>query len=537
MDFLLGVSGGPRGSHEPGIALIDEAGQLSYVFEEERFNRFKSSISCFPTQALKTLLPLIDLSSHKITHFSSPGLTYEDMHQRWPLYLNHNFNLSPAYKSYHHQLCHAASAFYSSPFEDALIVTLDGIGDRCSGMIAVGKNDKIHPKKYLPLSSSVGQFWALMCQYIGYDGLEDAYKTMGLAPYGNPIYDLSDIFSYDKESFRLDESYILRKYDFVSKHPSEPVYSDKFPPFLSGNSRRRSVDPLSEREYDIAASAQHHIESILLEFFGDLRQKYSLSRLCFAGGVALNSHFNGLLQESNLFDHIYIPPYAGDSGLAVGASQLLYSDVFNKRPQPLDTPYKGSSYDDEFILRQLEDVGVSCRESDVSEVASLIYQGDVIGFYQGPSECGPRALGARSILANPCLEGMKDVVNKKIKYREHYRPFAPVTLADHLHEYFNIVSADCSYMSFAVNAYERTRRLAPEIVHVDNTSRVQSVDASTPLGELLVAFNKLSNVPILLNTSFNLKGEPNVESPRDALRTFYSSGLDHLYIGKYLVSK
>lgn len=536
MDYFVGLSGGPRGSHEPGVALIDLQGRLSWVLEEERFNRFKSSISCFPTSALNAAISCLH-NNDSIIKAASPGVTYLDMHQRWPLYLDHNFRLQVPFKAFHHQLCHAASAYYSSPFNDALIICLDGLGDRSSGIIAIGDNENIMVKQYLPLSSSVGQFWSLICQYIGYDGLQDAYKTMGLAPYGKPIYDLNNIFSYQNGRLALADNYIQDKYDFVSKHPAEPVYSSTFPSFLTQSIRRRTFEGLSQVDFDIAASAQQHLEHVLLQYFTDLQQRFNAKNICFAGGVALNSHFTGLLDKSSIFEKIFIPPYASDSGLATGASQLLYAEVTGLRPQPIDSPYLGTEYSDSYIVELLDSVSVPYVQVSLEHVADLLFSGQILAFFQGRSECGPRALGARSILANPCIPGMKDLINKKIKYREKYRPFAPVVPSDSLHDYFNVNGAFCNFMSFAVQAKPLTSKLAPEVVHIDNTSRVQSAHPSTKISQLLYLFAKRSGVPILLNTSFNLKGEPNVETPKDALRTFFSSGLDHLYISNFLVSK
>jgi len=536
VDYYLGLSGGPRGSHEPGVALVDEQGHVVYVYEEERFNRHKSSISCFPTCSLRSVLSR--LSSHdNIINAAVPGITYTDMHLRWPLYLDHNFGLNLAVKPFHHQLCHAATAYYSSNLDEALIVCLDGLGDRASGIIALGLGDNIKIKKYLPLSSSVGQFWALICQYIGYDGLEDAYKTMGLAPYGSPKYDLSSIFSYSEQRLTLDTSFILNKYDFVSKHPSEPVYSSRFPHFLSPEQRRRSIDPIRKIDQDIAASAQHHLENILLQFFSDLQKEYQVRRLCFAGGVAMNSHFNGVLQSSGLFDSIFVPPFPGDSGLATGCAQLAYHHATGSRPKPLHSAYLGSDYSPSEISDLLDNVGISYRRTTHREVSQLLYQGSIVAMFQGRAECGPRALGARSILANPCIPGIKDKVNSLIKYRELYRPFAPVITLDALHRYFDVSSANCDYMSFAVQAKEHTRNLVPDVVHIDNTSRVQSAQPGTHIHHLLTCFSEFSRVPILLNTSFNLKGEPNVESPKDALRTFFSSGIEYLFISDFLICK
>ena len=534
--YILGMSGGPRGSHEPSVACINQNGEAIFNYEEERFNRFKSSISCFPTQAFKAALNDFNILPDDVKIISHPGATYKDMHQRWPLYLSHNFGFNCKHRFFHHQLCHASSAYYSSKFTDSLVISLDGIGDTCSGMVAYATDHKIIPIRFFKQNHSLGFFWAYICQLIGYDGLEDAYKTMGLAPYGKPIHDISQLISYQDGQFSLNTKFFEDKFKFISKHPSEPVYNNTLPDFMLNVPRRNSTQPISKEHIDIAASAQSWLEINLLSFFRHYQKLTSARNLCFAGGVALNSHFNGVLGSSNIFKSIYIPPFAGDSGLAIGSAQLAFARTNLQKPRPIESPYLGSciASDDELI--QLFNFGLSYKKT-LPEISQYLAKNHVLGVYHGRAEAGPRALGNRSIIASPSDPIMKDIVNSKIKYREQYRPFAPVVLPKYYHDYFEPTSCNLDYMTAVVRAKPLAFEKCPAVVHIDGTARVQIASTDSFIYQLLSEFNRLTDLPILLNTSFNLKGEPNIESPRDAIRTFYSSGLDHVIIWPYILSK
>jgi carbamoyltransferase len=536
--YILGISGGPRGSHEPSVACVDDQGNVIFNYEEERFNRYKSSISCFPTFALRAAFKDFSISPSDIKLVSHPGATYKDMHDRWPLYLKHNFGIDCHHRFFHHQLCHASSAYYSSTFTDSLVVTLDGIGDRASGCVALAKDHKIIPICFFDKNQSLGFFWAYICQLIGYDGLEDAYKTMGLAPYGEPRFDLSDLISYDNGEFNLNSQFLEDKFKFISKHPAEPVYTQKLPSFMNDIPLRLHSDPLSQEHMDIAASAQNWLETNLIRFFQHYKELTGASNLCFSGGVAMNSHFNGVLGSSGLFSSIYIPPFAGDSGLAMGSAQMAYARTKLSKPSPISMPYLGSRSPQEQELENLfQSIGLAYKRVTVQQIAELLRDLKVIGLYAGRAEAGPRALGNRSIIASPINPEMKDIVNSKIKYREKYRPFAPIVLSEHYDEYFEQTACNLDYMTAVVHAKTAAKQSCPAVVHTDNTSRVQIALKGVLIHNILECFYELTSVPVLLNTSFNLKGEPNVESPRDAIRTFYSSGLDHLVVWPYIISK
>lgn len=535
-NIVLGVHGGPRGSHGAGISLIIN-GKIKVCIEEERIMRFKNSISCFPKYSLLKLKELNIINFKDIDYIAFSGSTYADMKKRWPIFLDHNFGINAKIFPVNHQVCHAANAYFSSKFQNSIIVSLDGVGDQSSGLIAIGKNNLITNEDFISSEGSVGFFWTLMCQIIGYDGLEEAYKTMGLAAYGDPNINLSKILSSSKKNFfKLNQSFIENKSIFISKHPSEKYYTKKLQDFLKIKPRL-PFESLRKSHINLAASAQKHLEDLLLSFFNELKNKYKIENLCFGGGVALNSKFIGYLNDQSNFKNIYIPPNASDSGLALGAAQYCYSKVFKKRPSPLLSVYLGLEYSDK-IKKAIDYSGYKYEKYSPKKLSKYLKRNKVIGFYTGRSEYGPRALGHRSIIASPINKNMKNTVNKKIKFREEFRPFAPIVTNKFFDQFFYRGSANYEYMSATIRAKKNTKKIAPAIVHIDETSRVQEIkNKDDPIYKLLNEFYNLTGCPILLNTSFNLKGEPIVETPTDALRTFASSGLDILVLEKYLIYK
>lgn len=538
--YILGLSGGPRGSHEASVTLLAEInGEILAVFQEERFNRFKSSVSCFPTQALTKLLSIYHHSvRNRIITSYSPGYSYVDMKDRIPSYLSHNFGITTTHTQLHHQLCHAANAYYSSNFKQAAVVCLDGVGDRCSGFIGVCNDFRIKPVKFIPRDQSAGIFWSLICQYLGYDGLDDAYKVMGLAPYGEALYNLNELFSYSGNlNFSFNTKYVLDKYQRVSLHPAENICVTPIYDFGVQYSRRLPYQPLEQIHMDIAASAQTHLESVLTQFLIDVRRTTGQKNLCLGGGVMMNSHFLGHLASLDIFENIYVSPTPGDCGLSMGAAQFAYAYAKKQKPLPLSTPYLGTSYSVDEIKAELTVCSIPFKASDLTDVVKDLIDGKVVGFFSGRAEIGPRALGSRSILALPTTSSVKDLVNSKIKFRESYRPFAPVTIDEEFSKYFTRHSINYDFMSATTTTTEIARFDIPAVVHIDGTSRVQIAEDSSPLGQLLHHLKRSGLPAVLLNTSFNLKGEPNVETPKDAIRTFFSSGLDCLYLEQLRISK
>lgn len=537
--IILGIHGGPRGTHEAGVALIRD-GKTICVLQEERYNRFKNAHSCFPHNSLKALFKNFNLKPNDIDVVAHPGISCEEMKERWKLYLDYNFGIKDKeFFPVHHQMAHAASAYYYSNLEESLVVSLDVGGDKLSGMVCLASGAKISDIHQFRFDQSLGFFWNIICQYIGFEPLEEAYKTMGLAPYGEAKYSLSSIIDFKNGDLHFDYSLMEDKWNFVSKSPLERVYSEKLKEhfdFLP----RNSLMPIRVQDKNLATSAQRHLEKILFNLFSHFLKKHGQKNLCLAGGVSLNSKACGELNSRLELDTFYVTPCPSDGGLALGSALYASAELTKKRPLPILSPYLGMSYGDAEIYTQLEMSGLKFRKwESLEEIAELLKKDFVVGLFQGRSEYGPRALGCRSIIASPQKPEMRDSVNMKIKFREEYRPFAPAVCDCDYSDYFERGCGDYSYMSFTVKAKDLAQEKAPAIVHVDGTSRVQEVKESLNpfFYKLLQAFKKVSGTAVLMNTSFNLKGEPIVETPADAIRTFVSSGLDYLVLEGYLLSK
>jgi predicted NodU family carbamoyl transferase len=544
--ITIGVHGGPRGSHEPGVSLIiDES--LKFALQEERLNRTKNSISFFPTESLRILLNKFNLKISDVNNIAFAGETYKDMKMRWPDFIRHNYGNYPGkFYAINHQLSHAASGFYSSGFEKALVISLDGVGDRSCGVIAkASQKNGILPIIYFdkPHLQSLGFFWALITQLIGYNSLEEAYKTMGLAVYGNPVFDLSNLINFNQVTGLTEMApwAIENKYKYISKHPLERIYGISVESKLNFK-RRLPNSEISQQHRDLAASAQLRLEEVTVNLVKYWQKKTKEKNLVLAGGVALNSKMCGELAKSGIFENLFVPQTPSDGGLAVGAAMLTQSKLLGKHNTKMqDTPYLGLDYSQSEVEIAVKHSGYRHIRNNQNIIAQLLVEDKVIAYFNGRSEHGPRALGARSILANPSRNCMKNIVNLKIKFRESYRPFAPVVRDCDLEKYFIVPKThiNLTYMSYVLDAKPETLLVAPAIVHEDGTSRVQVISKHdhSQLYELLSILTEEYNIPILLNTSFNLRGEPNVESPSDAIRTFASSGLDALSLEHLIVFK
>ena len=538
---ILGISGGPRGSHEPGIVIIKN-NEILIAIQEERINRNKNSVSCFPHQSLKMAFKRLNIKPSAIDIVAHPGITYSDMKKRWKIYLELNFGIkAKKYLAVHHQQCHVNAAYYSSKFDNALIITLDGVGDRSSGRVltATNKNKKLRIIKEFnnPLKTSVGFFWDAITQAIGFESLEEAYKTMGLAPYGKANYNLKNFLSFQDGEPKLNSRYIGNQWKYLSFHPLEKRYAKKFLNDIKFK-RRIPINEIRKVDCDLAASAQGHLENIVGQLMQYYIKKTKKKNIIFTGGVALNSKMCGYLNEMLDIENFFVPQLPSDGSLALGAA--IEAIPLNLRHKiNLDNPYLGFDYSKKEILSALSYTKSKISKYKNSQIINLLKNKGVIGFFNGKSEFGPRALGARSILALPKFKEMKDIVNSKIKFRESFRPFAPVVRDVDFDTYFERGTGNYEFMNYVVKAKKITSILAPSIVHEDGTSRVQILKKGTNnrLYKLLGDLEKIIGVGILLNTSFNLKGEPIVETPSDAIRTFYSSGLDALIIEDYILKK
>lgn len=467
-----------------------------------------------------------------------------------------------------HHVAHAASAYYSSPFDKSAILTLDGVGEWSTGVMGVAEGNKLNLKKELRFPHSLGLLYSAFTAYLGFEVNDGEYKVMGMAPYGEPKY-TNQVWQLLKQN--SDGSIRLNLEFFSFHHSVKRSVSEKFlklfgPPRekdlhfftpLSGYPSYFGEKPSNYKELaeknqyyaDIAASIQKVTEEVILRMVEILHKETKMENLCFAGGVALNSVANGRIIRESSFKNLYVQPAPGDDGGSLGAALYVYHHILNKpRSFVMNHAYWGKSFTQEEIENFLKERQINYRKIEEQEklaawIAKELAHEKVIGLFQGRFEWGPRALGNRSILADPRREEMKDIVNTKIKFREPYRPFAPVVLEEKAQEYFEISDVSENYsakfMLMVCPVRKEKRKVISAVTHVDGSGRLQTVDKKTnPLYRgIIEEFEKLTGVAVLLNTSFNLKGEPIVNSPLDAYNTFMKSGLDYLVMERFVVSK
>jgi carbamoyltransferase len=436
-----------------------------------------------------------------------------------------------------HHLSHAASAYLLSPYREAAILTVDGVGEWSTATYGHGVENEIHLIKEIRFPHSLGLLYSAFTYYLGFKVNSAEYKVMGLAPYGQPSY-------YDKVrqlidirpdgSFHLDMSY----FNYLA---GLTMTNGKFDS-LFGGPPRPPEDPLEQRHKDIAASIQSVTEEIMLRMVRYLGGVTQSRNLCLAGGVALNCVANGRLYREGPFEKIFIQPAAGDAGGAVGVASYIYHTLLkNKRTFVMRHAFTGPEYPPEDVRAFLDGNAVPyvelAREELLHKVAQLIADQHVVGWFQGRMEFGPRALGSRSILADARNSDNKDRVNLKIKFRESFRPFAPAILAERSHEFFDLEEE--SPFMLLVAQVRSEKRVIPAVTHVDGSARIQTVDRETnPLFyDLIAEFDRLTGVPLLINTSFNVRGEPIVCSPADAYRCFVQTNMDYLVLGNLLLDK
>jgi carbamoyltransferase len=438
-----------------------------------------------------------------------------------------------------HHLCHAASAFFVSPFETAAIMTMDGTGEDTTTLFSRGAGTRIRPLGRVKLPHSLGQFYSTVTNFLGFDMFAgDEWKVMGLAAYGRPDY--YDFFSRrvltvnGGNGFHLNiralDHHLAKRYQF-----SDELTEALGPP-------RRADEQISERHQNIAASAQRVLEETVLHLLNGLYEQTREENLCLAGGVAFNSVMNGRIMQETPFKRFFIQPAAGDAGCSLGAAFLVYHGI-RKHPRCflMEHAYYGPSFTSEECAARLREAGLAFEtlpdEEMLPRVARLIADGAIIGWFQGRMEFGPRALGNRSFLADPRRADMRELLNKKVKLREWFRPLAPSMLEETSDDIFGRPHRD-PFMITVLSVREERRDRIPAVVHVDGTARPQTVSRRTNprYWRLISEFEKITGVPMLLNTSFNIQ-EPIVCSPEDAIKTFKSASFDALVIEDHLVKK
>ena len=560
--------------HGDASAALFRDGQLLAAVEEERFTRVKHAAG-FPSHAVRWCLESNGVDAAEIDHVAIARKRSAHIARKalWAMRLPHlALGRSRAWKRFgdirdyvahslgvptadlgaelhyvEHHVAHAASSFYSSPFEEAAVLSLDGLGDFSSMLWGSGRGTDLDVEGYVFFPHSLGFYYSAITQYLGMWKYGDEYKAMGLASYGKPVYDdeFSRIVRLGRGmDFKLGLSYFTHHRDGVEMTfgDGEPsvgrLFSDRLERDLGP--ARESGAPVESRHQDIAASLQRRLEDVVLTLIDRLHAETGLKRLCYAGGVAFNCVANGKVRDRTPFEDVYIHPAAGDAGLAVGAAQYVYHQVLgHPRAPAIEHAYWGPEDTPDRLREALDRAGVSYREPEgaslAEETAKRIADGKIVGWYQGRSEWGPRALGNRSIVVDPRRADMKDTLNRRIKHRETFRPFAPSILEERVGDWFES-DAPSPFMLMAYPVREEKRELIPAPTHVDGTGRLQTVSrAANPLyHELISAFDRLTGVPVVLNTSFN-ESEPIVNTPEQALDCFSRTGMDTLVLGPFLV--
>ena len=551
--------------HDSAAALLRD-GEIVAACQEERLSRKKHD-SGFPTRAVKYVLkeagigpqeldavgfydkPLLKFERMLSTYIATFPRSFNSFRTAIPIWLHEKLwvpalirrELKP-YKGpilfAEHHMSHAASCFLVSPFDESAILTVDGVGEWATASFGVGRGSDITLFKEIRFPHSLGLLYSAFTYYLGFKVNSAEYKVMGLAPYGKPVhYDriMKEMVHLNEDgSFKLDMKYF--SYDYGLR-----MTNGHFNEFFGGPPRQPETW-MTEREFDIAASIQKVCEEVVLRMARYIHQETGLPNLCMAGGVALNCVANGRVIRETPFKNLFVQPAAGDAGGAVGVAHYLYNTLEKQpRGRPWTHAYLGPSYSDAEIASYLDSQGARYRTLDdrelVSTTARLIADENVIGWFQGRMEFGPRALGGRSILADPRDPGMRDTLNMKIKFREGFRPFAPSVMADKASQWFDI-DCDSPYMLLVAQVREG-RRCIPSVTHVDNSARLQTVtrEESPLYYDLIAEFEKLTDIPIIINTSFNVRGEPIVCTPHDAYLCFMRTNMDHLVLGHHLLDK
>jgi carbamoyltransferase len=567
--IVLGVASGDQ--HDPSAALVAD-GRILAAAEEERFNRIKHSVDHNPVLSARWCLAQAGVDPREVDVVAFPWSpeayrrgrwghlwAYRDTPAYWPYILKYpkrnirrkqrlldelldeiGIDRARTRVEYvEHHLAHASSAYHLSGWDKAAILSIDGYGEYASVVFARGEGGVITKLGEVTIPDSLGLFYSLVTEFLGFRANNGEFKVMGMSAYGDPSKaDLSDVIRVDGGDFRLDKHYLWSLID-RSLHrrlrPKSKELADRFGPPRTG-------DALADPYAHIAAAAQQILENALAglvdERLGDVLRECD-GRLCFAGGTALNVRANGKLITSGRVKELFVQPAAHDAGLSLGAATWA-ANAGGDTLEPMTHAYLGPEYSDAEIAEALGQFRIPYEEVDdpAETVSELLAEGKIVSVMQGRMEWGPRALGNRSILANPKVEGISDEVNGRIKFRENWRPFCPSIPAEHAPA---LLGHDhpSPYMTFSFPIVERYRDTIGECLHVDGTGRPQTVTPeSNPLYyDTLARFHKKTGVPAVLNTSLNRRGEPMVCSPQDALAMFYGSGLEHLVMGRFYVRK
>lgn len=591
--YILGIS---AFYHDSAACLIKD-GEIIAAAQEERFTRIKHDHH-FPERSIRFCLAEAGITIRDIDHvafYERPGLKFDRLLKtylsyapvglgsfatamslwfREKLWMGQQIRRKLGFSGkicypQHHQ-SHAASAFFPSPFERAAILTMDGVGEWATSSYGTGAGNQLRIQKEIHFPHSLGLLYSAFTYYTGFKVNSGEYKLMGLAPYGDPVY--VDLIYKHLVDVKEDGSFHLNM-EYFNYCTGFTMTNAKFHA-LFGREPRKPESEITKMDMDLARSIQIVTEEIVLRIGKHIYKETGEKNLCLAGGVALNCVANGRLYREGPFERIWIQPAAGDAGGALGAALHVWYNELKQERKPVaaaDHQYGsrlGTAYSDETIREYLQAKELPFQqlspEALAEKVAALLAEGNVVGWFNGRMEFGPRALGSRSILGDPRSAGMQSQMNLKIKFRESFRPFAPAVLAERVADWFDMggkerrVDFSSPYMLMVghvqqdrshttsnrerVTGFERLKTVdsvIPAVTHVDNSARIQTVHAATnpDFHRLLTAFEKITGCPVLINTSFNVRGEPIVESPEEAYRCFMRTGIDYLVLGNCILAK
>ena len=542
--YVIGISSGIKHGHHDGAAVLLRDGELIAAAEEERFTLAKHARGELPRGAIDFCLKQAGITMRDVDFICSPLRTYTNYGQRLTDYFKFQFGHSPKIELYDHHTCHAASSFYGSGFQEATVLCFDFSGDSSSGVVMHAKGNDLQVLTRFSRPNSLGLYYGMLTQYLGYQMTNDEYKVMGLSSYGSPRYleQFATILRPDGINYELDSALDKRLRDkeiYTSDFSTrqERIFTEKLEDLLGP--RRLRGQPLDQRFTDIAASGQKQLEIVTTHVTREAIKASGCPDVCLAGGVSLNCKMNMEIAAEPSVRKLYVPPVPHDAGVAIGAAMLKFAEA-GHRIAPLTHAYWGPEYSNDTIRSTLDKIGARYELLDdpVTRCVSDLTEQKTVGWFQGRMEYGPRALGNRSIIADPRSADMKDRINVSIKYREEFRPFCPSVLFDRQDDYFED-AFDAPFMVVTFPVKESVRQTIPAVVHVDNTARIQSVHADTnPLYSRLIGeFAKATSVPMLINTSLNVNEQPTVNSPLEVLHTYFRSGLDVLYLGSYQLAK
>ena len=594
MKSILGIS---AFYHDSAASIIVD-GKIIAAAQEERFTRIKHDNS-YPYNAIEFVLKYTKLKLSQIDYivfFEKPFLKFERLLETYvafaprgfesfckamPIWLSEklfqknllfkelkkhdeNFNDKTKIMFSDHHLSHAASAYFPSPFDEALVLTADGVGEWATTTLALAKGNKVEIIKEIHFPHSLGLLYSAFTYYTGFQVNSGEYKLMGLAPYGNPIYKdkiLENLIDIKEDgTFRLNQKY----FNYAT---GLTMTNKKFDDLFGYPARKPNEENLTQFHMDVAASIQLVTEEIIIKLASSIQKEFGIKNLCLAGGVALNCVANGKLFKEKIFDNIWIQPAAGDAGGSLGAALALWHNELDnpRKIEPNDSmngSYLGPEYTNEEIKNSLDQVGAVFDEVNdedlIKKTAEDLSKGLAVGWFQGRMEFGPRALGGRSILGDPRSATMQKNLNLKVKYRESFRPFAPSVLREDVSEWFDFDN-DSPYMLmvskinpkksfkmtkeeeklFGIDKLNIKRSEIPAVTHVDYSARIQTVNKNSneKYFNLIKKFKEITNCPVIVNTSFNVRGEPIVNTPEDAFNCFMGTELDKLVIGNFYLDK